>query len=61
MLDLVAFVEQQQFVGLAHLPHRKPTLEDLTRDRVLRLARRRDQLRVSGRAGGWRSAQSGDV
>ncbi len=52
ILDLVGSVEQQQFVGVAHLPRKPSSLEDLARDRALRLAHRRHQLKVCSLLGG---------
>ncbi|GAB4818042.1 hypothetical protein N2152v2_005088 [Parachlorella kessleri] len=45
ILDLVTYVEQQQFVGVAHLPRKPNSLEDLARERALRLATRKQQLK----------------
>lgn len=50
ILDLITFVEQQQFLGLALLPGKKRTPEEFARDRALGLAHRKDQLKVRGPA-----------
>ena len=49
MLDLIDSLEQQQHMAIANIPPQKSTLQQLTRQRDLRLQSRAHQLRVGTR------------
>ena len=47
MLDLIDMLETQQFVGVASVPPQSSTLQQLARQKDLRLQTRASQLKAS--------------
>lgn len=47
MMDLIEMLEAQQHMGLMSVPPQKSTMQQLTRQRDLRLQAKAHQLRVS--------------